>query len=400
MAAKNLIVLSDGTWQDLRQPFPTNVVRLLEAITPQTSEGKDQLVYYNEGVGTRQVTIEPGPIDTLIKIFGGALGLGVDHRILSCYRFLCLNYSPGDSIYLFGFSRGAYTVRSLAGLVYNCGLLRRERVRMIPRAYEIYRKPNNDAACAPSGPTATAFRQDHAITDRPDGRPDIRFLGVWDTVKALGIPEIPLLAGLSVRLNAKYKFHDERISPIIQAVYHAVSIEEQRSTFKLIPIDTDKSSRREHLQQAWFPGGHGGVGGGDAAEAPLSDGALQWMLGKLDESQCDLSYDVHRIQMAFKPDPLLPLASKGRFSIITLITNCLGKQRRQIPDHTALQASPAASEVISDFALARLQRLKGWLPESLSEFLRRKDLGEQWETLVSGLQQAAASLLVPKPHKP
>lgn len=392
MAAKNLIVLSDGTWQDLRQPFPTNVVRMLEAITPQTAEGKDQLVYYDEGVGTRQVTIEPGPIDMLIKIFGGALGLGIDHRILSCYRFLCLNYSPGDSIYLFGFSRGAYTVRSLAGLVYNCGLLRRERVRMIPRAYEIYRKPNNDAACAPSGVTATAFRQEHAITDRPDGRPEIRFIGVWDTVKALGIPEIPWLTWLSDSLNAKYRFHDERISPIIKAAYHAVSIEEQRSTFKLIPIDTVKSRSREHLQQAWFPGGHGGVGGGDAAEAPLSDGALQWMLEKLDESQCGLSHDVHRIQIAFKPDPLLPLARNGRFSIVTLFTNFLGRQRRQIPDHTALQPSSGATEVISEFALERLQRLRGWLPGSLGEFLRRKDLGEQWETLVSGLKNVAASL--------
>jgi uncharacterized protein (DUF2235 family) len=393
MAAKNLIVLSDGTWQDLMQPFPTNVVRLLEAITPQTREGKDQLVYYDEGVGTQQITIEPGPIDTLIKIFGGALGLGIDHRILTCYRFLCLNYSPGDSIYLFGFSRGAYTVRSLAGLIYNCGLLRREQVRQIPRAYEIYRKPNNDAACAPSGLTATAFRQAHAISDRPDGRPDINFLGAWDTVKALGIPEIPLLTWLSDSLNAQYKFHDEKLSPIIKAAYHAVSIEEQRTTFKLIPIDTVNSRHRDFLQQAWFPGGHGGVGGGDAAEAPLSDGALRWMLEKLDESRSGLGYDSQRIQMDFKPDPLLPHASGKRWSIITLITNFLGKQRRQIPNHTALQPSPGATEVISDFALERFRGLKGWLPASLHEFLRRKELGDQWKKLVSDLKKVAASLL-------
>ncbi|MGL6135333.1 MAG: DUF2235 domain-containing protein [Prochlorococcaceae cyanobacterium] len=393
MAAKNLIVLSDGTWQDLSQPFPTNVVRLLEAITPQTSEGKDQLTYYDEGVGTQQINIEPNLIDTLIKIFGGALGLGMDHRILTCYRFLCLNYSPGDSIYLFGFSRGAYTVRSLAGLIYNCGLLRGEQVRMIPRAYEIYRKPNNDAACAPSGPTATAFRQAHAITDRPGGRPDITFIGIWDTVKALGIPEIPLLTWLSDSLNTKYKFHNEKLSPIIKAAYHAVSIEEQRTTFKLIPIDTVNSKNRDHLQQAWFPGGHGGVGGGDAAKAPLSDGALQWILDKLDESKCDLGYDIHRIQMDFKPNPLLPQAGKRRCRIITLITNSFGKQRRHIPDHTALQPSSSSTEVISDFALERLNGLKGWLPESLYEFLRRKDLSKQWENLVSDLQKAAARLL-------
>ena len=138
MADKSLIVLCDGTWQDLNQPFPTNVVRLLEAIAPQTKDGKDQIVYYDEGIGTQQVSIEPSLIDNLIKVAGGALGLGIDHRILKCYRFLCLNYRPGDSIFLFGFSRGAYTVRSLAGLIYNCGLLKSEHVRMITHAYSIY----------------------------------------------------------------------------------------------------------------------------------------------------------------------------------------------------------------------------------------------------------------------
>ncbi|SBO43394.1 DUF2235 domain-containing protein [Cyanobium sp. NIES-981] len=396
VTGKNLIVLSDGTWQDLAQPFPTNVVRLLEAIPPQTSEGRDQLTYYDEGVGTKQISIRLNFIDNLIKIFGGAFGIGIDHRIMKCYRFLCLNYSPGDQIYLFGFSRGAYTVRSLAGLIYNCGLLRREQVRMIPRAYEIYRQPKSNENCAPWGSEAVAFRQKYAITDTPDGRPPIRFLGVWDTVKALGLPELPLPKQLnaiqpSTLFNAKYKFHDEKISPIIHAAYHAVSIEEERSTFSLIPIDTEHSSHRDHLQQAWFPGGHGGVGGGDQAVAPLSDGALQWMLNKLETSHSGLHCDIRGIQMPFQPNPSHAV-SKGPFRIIGFITVLLGKRRRIIPLHTDPSPGSQAKEVISEFAHERLQDVRGWLPKTLHEFFRRKQLGEEWTQLVTRLQDVSKSL--------
>lgn len=391
MANKNLIVLSDGTWQDLDQPFPTNVVRLLEAITPETLEGIDQIAYYDEGVGTRQVSIEPGPIDKWIKIAGGALGMGIDHRILKCYRFLCLNYSPGDHIYLFGFSRGAYTVRSLAGLIYNCGLLRSEQVRMIPRAYYIYRQPNSNEECAPSGSEATAFRETYAIKDFPDGRPRIRFMGLWDTVKALGIPDIPVLRQLSKNVNKHYEFHDHRLSPIIDAAFHAVSIEEERSTFSLIPIDQLNTENCGCHQQAWFPGGHGGVGGGEASVAPLSDCALQWMFEKLNENGSGLHFDAARIQIPFGPNSQHEI-SKGKFRIIEFITNLLGKQRRTIPIHTDVTSKSIASEVISDTALERLKGVKGWLPPSLHEFYLRKKLGDRWDKLLLELQEVATSL--------
>nr|NCS26798.1 DUF2235 domain-containing protein [Microcystis aeruginosa BS13-02] len=153
-----LIVCCDGTWQDLGQAYPTNVVKMVQAITPlDDNKGNPirQIIYYDEGIGTKQSNTEV--TDALIKIAGGALGIGMDHKIQDAYRFLCLNYQPEDEIYLFGFSRGAYTVRCLAGLVYNCGLLYREFIRQIPKAYEIYREkqdPNN----APNGKNAIDFR--------------------------------------------------------------------------------------------------------------------------------------------------------------------------------------------------------------------------------------------------
>jgi hypothetical protein len=388
MANKSLIVLCDGTWQDLNQPFPTNVVRLLEAIAPQTADGKDQIVYYDEGIGTQQVSIEPSPIDNLIKIAGGALGLGIDHRILKCYRFLCSNYRPGDSIYLFGFSRGAYTVRSLAGLIYNCGLLKSEHVRMIPQAYSIYRKPNSDKECAPSGSKSVAFREKYAISDICDGRPKIQFMGLWDTVRALGIPDIPLLRQLSKNTNQKYEFHDHKLSPIINAAFHAVSIEEERSTFSLIPIDHMSRISSGHFQQAWFPGGHGGVGGGEKAVAPLSDCALEWMFNKLNESDSGLHFDADRIQIPMSPNPHHNMA-KRKISTIDFITNLLGKKRRAIPMHTDLTFESRESEVISVTSLQRLQGVKGWLPPTLKEFYLGKQLGDRWDRLLSELYEVA-----------
>ena len=391
MANKSLIVLCDGTWQDLNQPFPTNVVRLLEAITPQTTEGNDQIVYYDEGIGTQQVSIEPSLIDNMIKIAGGGLGLGIDHRILKCYRFLCLNYRPGDKIYLFGFSRGAYTVRSLAGLIYNCGLLKSEHVRMIPQAYSIYRRPNSDKESAPSGSKSVAFREKYAIADICDGRPNIEFMGLWDTVKALGIPDIPVLRQITRNANKKYEFHDHRLSPIINRAFHAVSIEEERSTFSLIPVDHMSKITSGHFQQAWFPGRHGGVGGGEKAAAPLSDCALEWMFKKLDESGSGLHFNKDRIQTPISPNPHHNIG-KRKISLIDFITNLLGKQCRAIPMHTDLTMESRESEVISVTTLQRLQGVKGWLPPNLKDFYLGKKLGDRWDRLLSELYDVAMNM--------
>ena len=105
---KRLIVCCDGTWQKLANSCPTNVVKIAQAIKPVASDGTPQIVFYDEGIGTG---------DEINRITGGAFGWGIDQNIQDAYRFLCLNYEAGDEIYLFGFSRGAYTVRSLAGLL-------------------------------------------------------------------------------------------------------------------------------------------------------------------------------------------------------------------------------------------------------------------------------------------
>ncbi len=136
--SKRLIVCCDGTWQKLTSVYPTNVVKIAQAIKPSSNDGTAQIVFYDEGVGSgneAEKLFAKGD-----RILGGAFGIGIDNNIEDAYRFLCLNYEPGDEIYLFGFSRGAYTVRSLAGLI-RCsgGLLLRKDIREAPTAYEIYR---------------------------------------------------------------------------------------------------------------------------------------------------------------------------------------------------------------------------------------------------------------------
>lgn len=292
-----LIVCCDGTWQDLGQGYPTNVVKMVQAITPlDDSKGNPirQIIYYDEGIGTKQSNAEV--TDTLIKIAGGALGIGMDHKIEDAYRFLCLNYQPEDEIYLFGFSRGAYTVRCLAGLIYNCGLLYREFIRQIPKAYEIYREkqdPNN----APNGKNAIDFRNQYGR------RVPIKALCCWDTVASLGIPDIVHSLHLDEKFNERYRFYDSTINPTIEKAFHAVAIDEIRKVFDVTlirPHSTHIRQQKEQVVQVWFPGGHGCVGGGSQEESGLSDGALLWMMEQVEA--LGLALDKSYIQHGVHPN--------------------------------------------------------------------------------------------------
>jgi len=266
---KRLIVCCDGTWQDIANIYPTNVVKTLQAILPYDSSGVEQIAYYDEGLGAKQISDKRSLIDNLIKLGGGAVGLGIDHKIQDAYRFLCLNYAPNDEIFLFGFSRGAYTVRCLAGLIYNSGLCRRRHVRMIPSAYELYR--DRALSKRPGGADAVSFRSYYG------DRVPIKALCCWDTVASLGLPDIPFV-GFDEKFNERYSFYDNRINRTIEHAYHAVSIDENRRVYYYTPMESDRTGQ---LSQVWFPGGHGCVGGGSKDERGLSDGPLDWILNSV-----------------------------------------------------------------------------------------------------------------------
>ncbi len=250
---KRIIICSDGTWQSPESDHPTHVMRLARGIAPNDADTCKQVVYYDWGVGTESN-----------RIRAGATGAGIDKNIMDCYRFVVHNYDLGDQLFFFGFSRGAYTVRSLAGFIRNCGVLKRAHAARIPEAYELYR--GRGASTAPSQSRSRSFRKKYAVTDRTK----IEFVGVWDTVGALGIPA-PFLGTLG---TTRYLFHDTSPSKIICHARHAVSIDENRQDFEPALWESKPGI---DLKQVWFAGVHTDIGGG-YAERGLGDWAGQWLV--------------------------------------------------------------------------------------------------------------------------
>lgn len=271
---RRLIICCDGSWQNLSSKYPTNVVKLAQAVRRRDGRGVSQVVFYGEGVGAQD--------RSRVR---GALGLGLDTDIIEAYTFLALNYERGDEVYLFGFSRGAYAVRSLAGFIHCCGLVSRKLMRAIPDAYELYR----NRAVSPASARARKFRAAHG------GRIPIAVLGCWDTVGALGFPaRIPGVA-IDEIFNDRYRFHDARISRSVQHAFQAKAIDEQRAVFAVTPM-VCASRRCQIIEEAWFPGDHSCVGGGHAAKAPLSNRCLHWMLERVARQGLQLATDLNRVE--------------------------------------------------------------------------------------------------------
>lgn len=290
---RRLVVCCDGTWKTADDHAISNVVKMMDAIVPAARRPDatgamsvvSQVSWYSRGVGSAGNFID--------RIFGGAFGEGLELNIRDAYRFLVQNYEPGDEIFLFGFSRGAYTARSLSGMIRCSGLVTKENARQIKRAYEIYRRPHPDGA---DKPDAVAFREQYS---HPGLR--IKFIGVWDTVGALGIP-IGRFARMITR--NRYGFHDTKLSGMIDNAYHALAIDEPRYTFehslwKGLPKD------KQRVEQMWFAGAHSDVGGG-YEETGLSDIAFQWMAEKAASCGLVLSTDFLSDRTKINPDPSQP----------------------------------------------------------------------------------------------
>ena len=256
---KRIVICADGTWnrpeKNPKKDFPTNVLRLARGIKPIAADGVPQQVFYDWGVGSYDKPLS-----------GGIAGKGLHKNIMDNYRYIVQNYSPGDEIYLFGFSRGAYTIRSLCGLINNCGLLKRADANLIQRAFEHYKKSSKKYS--PSGSESVAFRKEHSHASKK-----IHFVGVWDTVGAMGIP----LSFLGM-FEDKDEFYDTKIGSNISIARHALAIDEHRSDFEPT-IWMPKQSM--DLQQVWFSGCHSDIGGSyqpDKSGEVLSDNSLKWML--------------------------------------------------------------------------------------------------------------------------
>lgn len=268
---KRIVICADGTWnrpeKDLAKDFPTNVLMLARAIQPVAEDGVSQQVFYDWGIGSYYDSLS-----------GGITGKGLHKNIMDDYRYIVQNYSPGDEIYLFGFSRGAYTVRCLSGLINNCGILKRPDARLIQQAFDIYKYKGEKYT--PDGAGSVAFRRQHCHRSRK-----IKFIGVWDTVGAMGIP-ISFL-GL---FEDKDEFYDTKLGSNVEVARHALAIDELREDFE----PTIWTPRKIDMKQVWFAGSHGDVGGSykpDEDGALLSDVALSWLVRQA--RGCNLSVEKH-----------------------------------------------------------------------------------------------------------
>jgi uncharacterized protein (DUF2235 family) len=265
--SRRLIICADGTWQSEDAAAPSNVCRLADRIAASGSDGTPQCVFYQPGVGTDPTR---GPVNRKLSSWmGGGFGIGLDRNILDIYRWLIHEYQAGDELWFFGFSRGAYTVRSTVGLLRNCGILKPAYAALTDRAMALYRA--RAPASHPKAPQSRSFRRNYAHEVR-----EVRFLGVWDTVGALGIPAwLGVPASL---VNWRYRFHDAQLSSIVKHAFHALAIDEQRRTFApALWREKPDEPFAGTVEQLWFPGVHSDVGGGYADRA-LGDVTLQWML--------------------------------------------------------------------------------------------------------------------------
>jgi len=265
----DLVVLLDGTWNDLNEN--TNVSQIYERLVAAPGNGRDYHCHYVAGVGT-------GRFD---RLRGGILGFGLDDNIREGYRFLAANWrSEQDRIFLIGYSRGAFTARSLAGMIAKCGLADLSAIS----DEDLFARYRDTGA-----PGLRELREDQELARTPADRAvlaesrlvRIRFVGVFDTVGALGIPGT-LGRWLSRR---RYQFHNTELSGLVDHAYHLMAVDERRKQFAptlWTGVPRPVPGHPTVVEQRWFVGAHGDVGGGGTdrpeTDTPLAVLTREWLI--------------------------------------------------------------------------------------------------------------------------
>jgi len=303
---KKLIVCCDGTWKDSdsgiltgtgfssffrgQKQVSTNVTKITHAIRPLDSQGRQQVVYYQAGVGSEGNIIE--------RLVGGALGTGLSDNIREAYTFIATNYIKGDEIYLIGFSRGAFTARSIGGIIGDLGLLTRAGLEHLVDVFDDWENSGT------SNYKTELSKHDSAFSVTAEVQPDpkvflaryraallklgltqsedipIKAIGVWETVGSLGIPVNPFFQrlGLPTMLRT-YRFYDTDLGKDVENAFQALALDEARAAYR--PTLWQKlPGFNTNLKQTWFPGVHSDIGGG-YADSGLSNNTLAWMMSNL-----------------------------------------------------------------------------------------------------------------------
>ncbi|MCX7565039.1 DUF2235 domain-containing protein [Sulfitobacter sp. F26169L] len=380
-----IAIFCDGTWNSPTMKQPTHVVRLFE----KTRQTNAQHTHYFEGVGSGG-----GEVNflarTLMKIGGGAFGWGLNENIKRAYAAVCEDYEAGDEIFIFGFSRGAYTARSLAGMIRKCGILSDPTPQNLSEAFRLYRKPgpenhpdalrvlNARRKLSPRFATSRAdmdWRQVNPWRDDPAQmhKVEIAYLGIWDTVGSLGIPA-PLLGPIATLWNKKFRFHDTLLSSLVKSARHAVALDERRVFYRPTLWDNLEASRDDEglnrgdrsemrpYQQVWFTGTHAIVGGSAPKARALTGQSLQWIAEGAQAAGLDIDMDdlLDRV-----PDPMADSATLSQPPWLYTVAGQWLKWRKG-PGHP-IDLHPSADKRVKGRRDYRPRSLKSLLPELFGE---------------------------------
>jgi uncharacterized protein (DUF2235 family) len=276
------------------------------AIRPRARDSVDQVIFYHDGLGTR------GPMD---KVTGGAFGTGIETNIRNLYRYILYNYESDDELYFFGFSRGAFTVRTLIGFMNLVGLVEKDDDYYVPDIYHCYEKGER--------PGSPAWEKAFHNTSGTRACPLIKFVGVWDTVGALGAPGA--IGKVASWFNGnKYAYHDVGLNRHVGNAYHALAIDERRKPFTPT-LFVRPPNWSGVLEQAWFPGVHSNVGGGYRPDG-LANEALHWIVSKAEALGLEVD---HAYLDKFEPhfDSKLHDSMSLKYRVFGPLLRPLGRQR-------------------------------------------------------------------------
>lgn len=283
---KRLILCCDGTWntpdmEDNGVTSPTNVFKFYNLLARRDGDGIEQRRYYQPGVGT------DGLVD---RKLGGALGIGLDEKINDAFLWLGLNYEPGDEIYIVGFSRGAFVARCLAGYL-GKGLIDFRKMsvdkvrKTLKTCYEkVYKDRSDDPWNGMKGVKLFAPSDwgDSQVPIRlPERAIKVKFVGVWDTVGSLGIPDDLELVDMLLEKKERWEFHDRNLGYHVETGRHAMGLDEMRACFTVTHWSNTRGTKafpkHPDILESWFPGVHSDIGGGYSDDS-LSSGTLLWMM--------------------------------------------------------------------------------------------------------------------------
>ena len=366
-----IAIFCDGTWNSFDNPDQTHVARFSQAC----AETVDQMPMYFQGVGTGEGMISDMG-RWLSKVGGGVFGWGLTRNLKAAYHEVCKCYEPGDKIMVFGFSRGAYTARSLVGMIRKCGILSDPTAQNLRRAVRLYRRRGSENT--PDKPHIWAERRALSpqfatspkdVIRRADGSALVRvsYVGVWDTVGALGVPR-SVLGPIASLWNRRYSFHDTSLSGLVEQARHAVALDERRVLFEPCLWDNletsqagpglnfgDQSETRRY-QQKWFVGNHGIVGG-SVAPMGLAMASLVWIWQGAEDAGLRLKPDTRLFETSV--DMATDAPELYRVTWLFKLARWLVRWRK----------GPTRSQDLHDTARLRATVLPSYRPRSLYRIL-------------------------------